>query len=167
MKIIDNKGKIFGKINIVDLVAIILIILAVGFVGYKLAMQDGASGSVQPKKLTYTVMASGITQEMYEELEKYVPNGQLLSSATLLDAYIVDMVANPHVEYNYDSDGVSQAKEEQGEYARFDVIFTIEANITDDVTRMVGIQEIRIGKSHVLKTVNIELNTVVQSCYFD
>ena len=35
MKVVDEKGKIFGKLNIIDLLVILLLIAAVALVGYK------------------------------------------------------------------------------------------------------------------------------------
>ena len=50
---IDEKGKIFGKVNLLDLIIILVIILAVMFGGYYFISHKGADGS----KLTilYTV----------------------------------------------------------------------------------------------------------------
>ena len=36
MKLIDEKGKLFGKVNVVDLIVIIIIAGIVGAVGYRL-----------------------------------------------------------------------------------------------------------------------------------
>lgn len=166
MKLIDNKGRFFGKINIVDLLAICLLILATCFVSYKLINQDGAGGSSELRNLTYTVMVSGVTPELCDHIETYIPNDQLLASDQLLDGYIIDMTKAPHVDYYYDNNGVPQAHEEEGEFARYDVTFTISVNIPNTVTNMVGVQEVRVGKSHFIKTPNIELSGIIQSFYY-
>lgn len=43
MRAIDQKGKIFGKLNVIDLIVILLIIVVVlALVGYKLVFSNGA-----------------------------------------------------------------------------------------------------------------------------
>ena len=45
------------------------------------------------------------------------------------------------------------------------VNFTIRATITNPITQAVGTQEVRIGKTHIVKTKTFELvNGIVQTC---
>ena len=43
MKIIDNQGKVFGKINIIDLIVILFVFMLfpMGYVGYKISRVKG------------------------------------------------------------------------------------------------------------------------------
>ena len=41
--IIDKKGKLFGKINIIDLLLIIILVAAIGIFGYKYISKDISS----------------------------------------------------------------------------------------------------------------------------
>lgn len=50
MKLIDEKGKIFGKVNIIDLALILIVLLLVSGVGYKLFLQKNNSALEQPKE---------------------------------------------------------------------------------------------------------------------
>jgi hypothetical protein len=46
-----------------------------------------------------------------------------------------------------------------------DLVFTIEANVTNTVTNEIGTQEVRIGKSHIVKTAKFEMPSgVILSC---
>ena len=55
MRAIDQKGKIFGKLNVIDLIVILLIIVVLALVGYKLVFSNGAmSGGGQ--KIVYTCL---------------------------------------------------------------------------------------------------------------
>ena len=38
----------------------------------------------------------------------------------------------------------------------YDLTFTIEANVADNVKNEVGSQEVRVGKTHIVKTANME-----------
>ena len=40
MSMIDKKGKIFGKLNIIDLIAILLIVAVLALIGYKLLVRS-------------------------------------------------------------------------------------------------------------------------------
>lgn len=54
MKVIDEKGKIFGKINIFDLMVILAIVILIGAVGYKLIDNKRQANNEIPTK-TYIV----------------------------------------------------------------------------------------------------------------
>ena len=41
MSVIDKKGKLFGKLNIIDLLAILLIVAVLALIGYKLTSNSG------------------------------------------------------------------------------------------------------------------------------
>ena len=60
MSIIDKKGKLFGKLNIIDLIAIVLIVAVVVLLGAKLmgGQNIGLAGEGQP--VVYTVKVDGV-----------------------------------------------------------------------------------------------------------
>ena len=54
MKVIDEKGKIFGKINIFDLFVLLALVIIIGLVGYKIIDKKRQSNNQIPTK-TYIV----------------------------------------------------------------------------------------------------------------
>ena len=78
---IDEKGRLFGKLNIVDLLVILVVLVAVVVLGVKFLGKDGGGG-INPGKtqVTYTVLVKGVEQEVYDNIQKYIP-GQLMASA--------------------------------------------------------------------------------------
>ena len=47
----------------------------------------------------------------------------------------------------------------------YDLVFTIEGSVKDNLTSELGSQEIRVGKTHIVKTTTFELeNGVILSC---
>ena len=42
MKLVDERGKLFGKLNIIDLLVILLLIVAVALIGWKVTRKDGS-----------------------------------------------------------------------------------------------------------------------------
>lgn len=170
MKIIDEKGKLFGKLNLIDLLVVLVLIAALIFLTLRFVKRDSAdpATSTSSSKLTYTVMVPGVSSQLYEELQRQLTaadnRDQLMASGEMLDAYIVDLVAAPHVNYMTNSDGIVITSVEQGDNARYDLTFTVEANVSDPTVNTVGTQEIRVGKGHILKTTHIELNSTIITC---
>jgi hypothetical protein len=99
----------------------------------------------------------GVEAEVYESIQNELPS-QLMASGELLDGYVTKVEATPAEEDEYsisESNGVTTiSREDSGEY---DLVFTIEATVEDNVTSELGTQEIRVGKSHIVKTTTFEL----------
>jgi hypothetical protein len=71
MKLIDEKGRLFGKINIFDLIVLLAIVIVVGGVGYKL-IQRGRSTTnpTATKAYIVTVKCSGMPDSFDDALKK-------------------------------------------------------------------------------------------------
>lgn len=82
---IDEKGRLFGKINIVDLIVILVIVIAAVVVGMKFLGGGNGNSAINPNKtpVRYTVLVEGVEPEVYENIQKYIP-GQLMASGELL-----------------------------------------------------------------------------------
>lgn len=167
MKIIDEKGKLFGKLNIVDLLVILLVIAAAVFLVLRQERNSEAGGGGGSATMTYQVLVKGVDPAYYDSVHQFVDpeegkRDQLLSNNAPINAYLVDCTATPHVEYiNTDDGRVSRVQGEEDE--RLDLLFTVEAQVDDLVTNTVGTQQVRVGASHVLKTIHCEFNTYVVS----
>ncbi len=169
MKIVDEKGKLFGKINLIDLLALVLvaaalILLAVRFL--RPAGDDPVSGTT---KLIYTAQVQSVDQATYDEVMRQMENAggkdQLMANGELLDAYVTKVEAAPHVGYSVDAAGNVLRIVEDFEGGRFDLTFTVEANVPDAVTNKVGTQEVRVAKSHILKTTHFEFPySIIMTC---
>lgn len=166
---LDEKGRLFGKINVIDLLVALLVIVVAVVVAVKLlgggeGLPGGETGST---KLTYTVEVDGVKPEVYENLKSYVEQeggDQLMASGDMLDAYVTGVTAEPHeeaVSLNTANGQVSLPTES----GLLDLTFTIESNVVNAVTNEVGTQEVRIGKTHTVKTIHFELmNGVITDC---
>lgn len=169
MKVVDEKGKLFGKLNIIDLLVILLLLVAVVLVGWKVLKKDGAIGA-QHTVLTYTVEVKGVAESVYEGIKDYVPgengNGdQLMANGNLVDAYVVAVEAKPHTGGLTMTDVNGNKLNFPVEDNTLDLTFTIQARIVNATTNEVGTQEVRIGKSHIVKTVHFELNNgIITTC---
>lgn len=161
MKLIDEKGKLFGKINIVDLLVILLVAVVAVVLGLKFLGGGGDTGvPVEQSTLTYTVLVEEVTPQSYENILAFVDRDagrkdQLMATGEMVNAYVVDVTASDHVPSPDDTLGEGT----------LDLVFTIEAVTNDVRTGNVGTQEVRIGKSHIVKTVHFEFEDgIVLTC---
>lgn len=166
MSVIDKKGRIFGKLNIIDLIAILLIVAVLALIGYKLLGSDeDLAGSGQ--SVVYTVEVKGVEPEVYDFIQDNLPS-QLTASNEMLDAYVTAAEGTLIEEDLYSLEagsGTSGEKIIRAEAGTYDVVFTIEGTVKDNLSSKLGTQEIRVGKSHIVKTTLFELEGgVITSC---
>ena len=170
MKLVDEKGKLFGKINIIDLVVLVVIIAALAFAALRLRGGDDANPINSTTKLTYTTLVNGVENHIYEEVVRQMEaaggQDQLMADGKLVDGFVTDVVAIPHVNYGIAADGTMVRSQEDPENGgRWDLLFTVEANVADPTVNKVGTQEVRVFKNHILKTTHFEFQySTVQSC---
>lgn len=165
MKVIDEKGRLFGKVNIIDLLVVLLVIAAAAFLVLR-HFSNTDAGEETPEEtinVTYQVQVARVEPVIYETVEKQMEGAedgrlQLYSSDTdkFLDAYIVNFETKPHVEYVITDQGEVKRVESSGEDKRMDVVFTIEAETTNPNTHAVSNQHLRVGLGHYLKTTFFE-----------
>lgn len=159
MKIVDEKGKLFGKINVIDLLVVLVLVAAVVFLAVRF-LGGGTNVVNQTTKITYTTTALSVEPATYEEVLRHMElaggKDQLMANGELVDGYVVKAEAVPHVNYSTDAQGNVVRSVEDYEGGRLDVTFTVEANVADPIATKVGTQEVRVAKNHILKTVHFE-----------
>ena len=165
---IDEKGRLFGKINIVDLLVIIVVVILAVVLGTKLLGGGGGlSGGSPATRLTYTVRVDGVQPEVYEDLQKWIPGDRLMASGELLPGQVLAVESQPHesvVTLNT-TDGALELPLEEG---LLDLTFTIEVDVSNTITNEVGTQEVRIGKTHILKSLHMEFEEgVIMTCQWE
>lgn len=159
-KIIDEKGKLFGKINIIDLVILAVLAAVIVVIGSKLTGRSiGLPGMGAETELNYTVVVSRVPQDVYDAVAQQVAAGPeantLMASGNLLEgSYVVSVSSVPYRVGVEAADGSFVLSEEPG---YVDATFVLKALATNAVTQAVGSQEVRIGKTHIVKTQTFEL----------
>ena len=171
MKVVDEKGKLFGKLNMIDLLVIIFVIAAVIVVGMKFL--GGKDEVVSTTRLTYTVRVTAQSERVAERVAEYVDTAsgkrdQLMANDLLVDAYIIDYWTEPTVYHKMNNGTVEIFEADTAEAGLVDICFVIEANVTDTLTNEVGTQQVRIGKDHIVKTTHLEFtHGTVESCVWE
>lgn len=159
MKLIDEKGKLFGKVNVIDLVVALLIIFLVAAVGYKFLGPEIAASPNAQGEITAVIRFTFRT----DDVVKSVQPGQKLVFGTnyIPDAYIADVsfVVSDYI--TTDAEGKIHV-EKHPQYK--DLYVTIKATTnTNAAILKVGTQEIAQGKNFYVKTQTTEILGSVQS----
>lgn len=164
MKILDEKGRLFGKINIIDLLVLVAVVAVVIFAAVRMrggeaADDPGEELNVTP--ITYKVLIRGVEPALYEQVKLYVDpeqdlKDQMMAGITLVEnGYVIDCVATPHINY-VEKDGRMEAVPSSGEDKRVDLLFTLQATVISTVFNDVMGQQIRVGAYNTVKTTHFE-----------
>ena len=171
-----KKGRLFGLINIVDLLVLLAVLAAVaGAVWY--VVSPRLAGGDAKTTLTYTVRVRGLQGRMRGELEKQLeaqtPEGAqtkyrapcIAGNDYVPDAYVIDVVFEPYVQQVPTDDG---RLVDAIDPTRLDAIFTLVAVVPKNTAVIkVGPQEIRVGTGHYLKISTVEYGATIESMRFD
>lgn len=136
------------KFNVIDVIAIVLIVAVIFFVAFKLLRRGGEREMIP---ITYQVMIENQPIEMYEAVQQYIPC-RIMASGALYDAEVTAVDAEHTLvcsegEWVEDPDHV-------------DLLFTVTGEVekTAVMVPTIGTQEIRIGNEIILKTEYIEFD---------
>lgn len=94
MKLIDEKGRLFGKINIIDLVFLILLVVLLCGVSYNLFFKKSNGVSEQPK-VKEDVAVEFLIRGLVPEVENGIKIGEkIIVNNQLTDAEVIDVAVN-------------------------------------------------------------------------
>lgn len=156
MKIIDEKGKFLGLINIIDLLVLAAVLLVIGGAVYKIKGQDSAQNTAKTVKVT--VITPAIRPEMLSNVKV---GDKLVSGSSFTNVVVKDFKIQPAFMINPDSNG--QRVEAIDPYLK-DVIFTLEGQtVISGGTINLGGQDIRSNKEYYVKTLLYEFKGLVMN----
>ncbi len=147
MKIIDEKGRLFGKLNLIDLAVVLVIILAAVALIWKFGGQKAVQTvTAKPIRVTYTVLCEDVPADVCAFADSQIDE-KLVNSGKILDATLID-VATSEAE---DADSL-------------DLYLTVDASasFTEQVYK-VGSQDVRVGLEYIFKTAEFELTGIVSN----
>lgn len=159
-------GKVFGKLNVIDLLVIIIAIIIVVAVALKVTGRAGAARTETGTSIRYTVKAEGIDRKVYESIENYIaaakaagkPGDQLMASGELLNGYVTSVTATPKANEATVSTSTGSVYFTAGRDDLVDLTFEVEGYVANNIKTELGTQEVRAGKGHILKTTHFELS---------
>lgn len=144
MKIIDEKGRLFGKLNLIDLLVIMLVVAVVFALVWKLGAGKAAdAASTKTYDVAFTVVVDDVHGQVCQFAQAQVGK-QITNSGKLLDAHITDC----HAEEN-----------EDGSFTLY-LDLTGTATMSEMVYKL-GAQDVRVGFEYIVKTSEFELTGIV------
>ena len=147
----EQKAKRFGKFNVVDIIAVLLILAVIAFAGYKFVSGRNAAAEAPPRiPVTFQVKVEGVPAELYESCVEHLPS-PLMASGALVGGNIESVEKEPFLVISPDGEWVEDP-------AHVNLIFTATTTVLDTPVMLtkVGDQEIRVGKPHLIKSEYIE-----------
>lgn len=150
----EERAKRIGKFNIVDIIAVLLILAVLVFAGIKLMHRSGGETAESAMtKVTYVVKAEGVPAELYETCLEHLPS-PLMASGALVGGQIESVEKAPYYVLGPDGQWV-----EDPDHVTLYFTASTETPTTEVMTTKVGDQEVRIGKKdYILKSEYIEIN---------
>lgn len=150
----EQKAKRVGKFNIIDIIAVILILAIAVFIGVKLLNRgSGETAETAMTKVTYVVRVEGVPAELYENCLEHLPS-PLMASGALVGGEILSVEKAPYKVLGPDGQWV-----EDEEHVTLYFTATTTTPTLPVMTTKVGDQEVRIGKKdYILKSEYIEIS---------
>lgn len=160
MKIINEKGKLFGIINVVDLIIIVFIVAVIAGVIWKIGLNKISDAIASDMEIEFTVQVDGVDCDLLDSIEETLP-APMMSNGSYISAEVSSVEFLDYVSEVTDKDGITTFYPDE---THCSVLFHCTAKVPEgSVNLPVGSQEIRIGKEHIVKTRNIEFEGYVTS----
>lgn len=154
MRLVDDKGKLFGLINIVDFLVLLAILLVLGGAAYKFKGQGG--GETASKTVKVTVLATGIRPEMLTSIKT---GDRMVSGSSFTDVVVKDIKIKPAFLVTTTSDG--RRVEAIDPYLK-DLTVVVEGKTPiSGGTINLGGQEIRRSKDYYIKSLDYEFKGMI------
>lgn len=133
MAILDGKGRLFGKINLLDLAVVLVVLAAVGYLGYGYLNPNANMPEGEDRVIRVTFLVPGVKQPTVDQLQ---PKMRVKESKTLREmGTIVEVKTLP-------AKMTGPAGEYESKFA-FDHYVTIEGPgrvVPDGVTMLNGLE---------------------------
>ena len=158
MKLINEKGKLFGIINVVDLIIVVMVIAMVGAVA-TMVLGDQVTQAVSPQVAEIEII--GAAPRLYNEvLRQELVGEKMVSGNTYLDATVEDVWFEDYVTQAVTDNGtIVDAKDP----TKKNVVFKMKFNTAKDTASpKVGSQEVRAGRTFIVKTQTFECSGTIR-----
>lgn len=182
MKLEDQK-KPRKRINIIDVIVIVLLLAAVGFLVFRgISLYQATqvlevenkdtkkNARAMPEDFTPNLRVTLVCKDVDRDLAERIEAAEFLrlyNTFSLLDAYISDIELKPSELVAVNAQGKTVITRSK---TKVDITFTVDAQVDlvnpDSVIEgnfnpMIGSAEMRVGKNYVLKTMEIEVSTQI------
>ena len=160
MKIVNEKGKLFGVINVADLLILIVLVLVAGAIIWQLLGSRVSEAIAPEQEMTTVVAIAGAHPDLVAEVQRQDLVGEkIVSGNQFLDAYISRVWIDDYVMQIPTAEGqIVDATDP----TQKDIFVEIKSKTTADTpSPKIGSQEIRAGKTYIVKTQTFECSGVI------
>lgn len=158
--IIDEKGRLFSKISIVDIAVVIFVICAVLFVGLKFFAPSGNLDGVETVNCEYTFRVENIRQASVDALKKsegkYVYDSEGVYIGTLKEITAIASYTTSVTK----TDGTMEIAEMPDKF-EIDALVEVEGKKTTDSIMVSNKREISTGSHLSVTTPEITVEVVI------
>ena len=156
MKLIDEKGKLFGKVNIIDLIVVLMVVaIAVAAVVRQTSNRRNV-GEFTPGDKQYCYITVFSSLQVPEVGANLKVGQKVVAGGKFTNAEIVDVKVEPAAYVGTNANGEAVLSEHP---LWKDVTVVIKEEIDrSNVALKVGGQEARIGFNYIIKTQDVEAN---------
>jgi len=148
LKLIDKKGRIFGKINILDFIAIIVMVALMLLIFMKVFNKQLSDLTAQKEMVTVQVKTEVVGDKGYFDVIKV--GDKLGEGKKYLDGSVIDVELLPVEVANLDEEGNTVVSEDPLQQK---AVVTFEATVPyEDYCYKLGSQELRQGKTIFLES---------------
>ena len=160
-KLVDEKGKFFGKINVVDLLIILVIVGIIAVIGVRLTSSNRNAQGQNPlsseKEIYVTLYGNSIVPEAINTLKV---GDKLVANNVFTNAEIVSVDMKPAAYITTNSNGEA-ILEEHPIWKDITVVIKDKVNASSPILKA-GNQEVRVNYNFILKTQQFEANCKVR-----
>lgn len=153
MKIIDEKGKVLGLVNVIDLIILLVILLVGAGAAYKFTHKS-AQGEI--KTVEFKVLVPCVRPELAQAVKV---GDKMVQGGSYTPVTVKSVEIKPGFSVNTNSAG--QKVSSYDPYLK-DVFVTNEGKVNlSSATISMGGQEIRVGKDYYVKSRDYELKGTI------
>jgi len=160
MKLINEKGKLFGIINVVDLLVLLAIFAVIGGIAWQLAGDSISDAVAQESEMVVHMAIKGANENLWQEFERQDLLGEnLIADSGVLNATITDVWLTDYEMSVNTADGeIVKSTDPSKKNIWIEVTTTVPKGT---VKPSIGSQEIRAGREFIFKTVGFESNASI------
>lgn len=160
MKIVNEKGKLFGIINVVDLLVLVAVVAVLGAIVWQL-LGDRVSDAVsEDAELTAIIAIAGAHPDLVAEVKRQDLVGEkMVSGNTFLSAYISDVWFDEYMMQLPTAEGkIVDAVDPTQQ----DIMIEIKTTVAKGTASpKIGSQEVRTGRTFIVKTQTFECSGII------
>ncbi len=153
MKLLDEKGRVFGLINIVDLLILLVVLLVAAGAAYKFT-----AGSAPGRTVTveFQVMIPHVRPELAQAIKV---GDRMVKGGSFTDVTVKEVQVKPGYSVNVDARG--QRVESLDPYLKDVYVTNAGTTVLSSAAITVGGQEVRVGREYYVKSRDYEFKGIV------